>query len=77
MNSSKNIPEEACGGNTGVGNDKSPWRRFNFAVVACILALAALLGVLNNLRVAKERKVKWFDTSAELDNLGAAEEVNP
>lgn len=77
MNSSKNIPEEACDGNADVGKGKNTWRRFNFAVVACILALAALLGVLNNLRVAEERKVKWFDTSAELDNLGAAEEVNP
>ena len=31
------------------------WRHFDFVVVACILALAALLGALNNLRVADEQ----------------------
>ena len=35
-------------------------RHFDFAVVAGILALAILLGVLNNLRVIGERRAKWF-----------------
>ena len=34
------------------------WRHFDFVVVAGILVLAILLGVLNNLRVAGERRVK-------------------
>ena len=36
-------------------------RAYNLAVLAGILALAVLLGILNNLRVADERKVKWFE----------------
>ncbi len=53
------------------------WRHFDFVVVACILALAILLGVLNNLRVAGERRVKWFGPSANLDELETTEEVTP
>ena len=36
-------------------------RAYNLDVLAGILALAVLLGILNNLRVADERKVKWFE----------------
>ena len=36
-------------------------RAYNHAVLASILVLAVLLGILNNLRVADERKVKWFE----------------
>ena len=36
-------------------------RAYNLAVLASILVLAVLLGILNNLRVADERKVKWFE----------------
>ena len=53
------------------------WRHFDFVVVACILALAALLGALNNLRVADERRVKWFDAPASLDDLETTEEATP
>lgn len=53
------------------------WRHFDFVVVACILALAILLGALNNLRVAGERKVKWFDAPASLDDQETTEEVTP
>ena len=51
------------------------WREYNLAVLASILALAVLLGVLNNLRVADERKVKWFGAPAARANQNAAGEV--
>ena len=54
-------------------NRKSLWRYFDFAVVAFILALAVILGALNNLRVAEERKVKWFDAPANLDDFETTE----
>ena len=54
-------------------NRKSLWRHFDFVVVACILVLAILLGVLNNLRVAGERRVKWFDAPANLDDFDTTE----
>ena len=50
-------------------------RAYNLAVLASILALAVLLGVLNNLRVADERKVKWFGAPAARANQNAAGEV--
>ena len=53
------------------------WREYNLAVLASILALAVLLGVLNNLRVADERKVKWFGAPAARANQNAAGEVAP
>ena len=37
------------------------FRRFvDWRVVAGIVGLAAVLGVLNNLRVYEEQRVKWF-----------------
>lgn len=51
------------------------WQEYNLAVLAGILALAVLLGVLNNLRVADERKVKWFGAPADLADPKAAVEV--
>ena len=53
------------------------WRWFNIVVVACILALSALLGVLNNLRFADERKVKWFGPPADQDEQETSKEVEP
>ena len=53
------------------------WREFDLVVLACILVLAVLLGVLNNLRVADERKVKWFGAPAARANQNAAGEVAP
>ena len=50
------------------------WRHFDFVVVACILALAILLGVLNNLRVVGERRAKWFGAPASLEDQETTEE---
>ena len=50
-------------------------RAYNLAVLAGILALAVLLGILNNLRVADERKVKWFETPEVQSDQNAAEEA--
>ena len=50
-------------------------RAYNLAVLASILALAVLLGILNNLRVADERKVKWFETPEVWTDQNAAEEA--
>ena len=66
----KNLSESG-GGNLGDG----VWRWFNIVVVACILALSVLLGVLNNLRVADERKVKWFGAPADRADQNATGEV--
>ena len=52
-------------------------RAYNLAVLASILALAVLLGVLNNLRVADERKVKWFEAPEVRTDQNAAEEDAP
>ena len=49
----------------------------NLAVVACIIALAVLLGVLNNLRVADERKVGWFAAPADSVDFEATKEATP
>ena len=35
-------------------------RRFNLFVIAGIVALALVLGILNNLRVDEEKRVHWF-----------------
>ena len=52
-------------------------RAYNLAVLAGILALAVLLGILNNLRVANERKVKWFEAPEVRTDQNAAEEDAP
>ena len=52
-------------------------RAYNLAVLASIVALAVLLGVLNNLRVADERKVKWFEAPEAKTDQNAAVEVAP
>ena len=51
------------------------WREYNLAVLASILALAVLLGALNNLRVADERKAKWFGAPTIRADQNAAGEV--
>ena len=33
---------------------------FNWVVLAALVVLSVVLGILNNLRVHEERKVKWF-----------------
>ena len=67
--------EEEKLSDSGDGNPgNGMWRWFNIAVVACILALSVLLGVLNNLRVADERKVKWFGAPADRANPKAVGE---
>ena len=58
-----------------LGNGRSIWQWFNIAVVACILVLAVLLGILNNLRVADERKVKWFEAPADRADQKTVAEV--
>ena len=50
-------------------------RAYNLAVLASILVLAVLLGILNNLRVADERKVKWFEPPEVWTDQNAAEEA--
>lgn len=50
-------------------------RAYNLAVLASILVLAVLLGILNNLRVADDRKVKWFETPEVWTDQNAAEEA--
>ena len=50
-------------------------RAYNLAVLASILVLAVFLGILNNLRVADERKVKWFETPEVWTDQNAAEEA--
>ena len=52
-------------------------RAYNLAVLASILALAILLGVLNNLRVAAERQVKWFEAPEARIDQNAATETAP
>ena len=70
--------EQANYSNYGVENarkGKSLWRQFDFAVVAIIVVLAILLGALNNLRVADERKVKRFGSPVDRGGLETAAEV--
>lgn len=59
------------------GKGKSLWWQFDFAVVAIIVVLAILLGALNNLRVADERKVKLFGAPVDWDDLETTEDVTP
>lgn len=54
-----------------------PWWRFDISVLAFIVVLAVILGALNNLRVADERRVKWFDAPADRSGLETTEEVVP
>ena len=35
-------------------------RQYNFWVIAGIILVSMVLGVLNNLRVYEEQRVKWF-----------------
>ena len=49
----------------------------NLVVVAGIIALAILLGILNNLRVADERKVKWFAAPADLTEQESERTATP
>ena len=46
---------------------------FNWVVLAAIVALSVLIGILNNLRVHDERKVKWF--GGPVVSVGAGEAV--
>ena len=50
-------------------------RHIDFAVVAGIVALALILGVLNNLRVADERKVWWFGAPTDSDDFETTTET--
>ena len=52
-------------------------KHFDLAVVAYIIVLAVLLGVLNNLCVADERKVKWFGAPVDKGDLETAREAMP
>lgn len=52
-------------------------RRFNLVVVAGILVLAVLLGALNNMRVAEECRVKWFDAIGDQSGMATMDEVVP
>ena len=64
--------KEANNSNCGVENaekGKCPWWKFDFGVLALIVVLAVVLGALNNLRVAEERRVKWFDAPADRSGL--------
>ncbi len=56
---------------------KKLWRHIDLIVVVDIVALAVLLGILNNLRVADERKVKWFGGPEPRTGMQAAEDVTP
>lgn len=38
---------------------------FDLRVIAILLALAVLLGILNNLRQPDEQRVPWFGAAAE------------
>ena len=73
----ENTTSTAHHGDVDGGAVKSLLRQFDFVVVTCILVLAILLGVLNNLRVADERKVKWFGASADRSGQETAQEVVP
>ena len=64
--------KDANNSNCGVENaekGKCPWWKFDFGVLALIVVLAVVLGALNNLRVAEERRVKWFDAPADRSGL--------
>lgn len=68
--------KEANNSNCGVENaekGKCPWWKFDFGVLALIVVLAVVLGALNNLRVAEERRVKWFDAPVDRSGLDTSE----
>lgn len=68
--------KETNNSNCGAENaekGKCPWWKFDFAVLALIVAVAVVLGALNNLRVADERRVKWFDAPEDRGGLETAE----
>ena len=72
--------KEANNSSCGVENaekGKCPWWKFDFGVLALIVVLAVVLGALNNLRVAEERRVKWFDAPVDRSGLEKTEEVVP
>ena len=49
---------------------KAEFKSFNLVVLAGMLLLAVVLGILNNLRVDEDYRVKWFGgavVSAEED----------
>ena len=56
---------------------KKLWRHIDIMVVVDIVVLAVLLGIVNNLRVADEQKVKWFGGPTERIGMQAAEDVMP
>lgn len=53
------------------------WRKqilhFDWVVLAALVALSLIIGILNNLRVHEERKVKWF--GGPVVSAGAGEAV--
>lgn len=66
-----------CCGDKVRGSGKSLLKRFDIVVIVGIITLAILLGALNNLRVADERKVKWFGVPADRVGTGTAREATP
>ena len=56
---------------------KKLWRHVDLMVVIGIVVLAVLLGIVNNLRVADEQKVKWFGGPPERIGMHTAEDVMP
>lgn len=43
--------------------------RFDIRVLAVLIALAVVLGILNNLRVYEEQRVPWFGMAQEEGNV--------
>ena len=66
-----------CCGDKVRGSGKILLKRFDIFVIVGIITLAILLGVLNNLRVADERKVKWFGAPADRVGPETAREAKP
>ena len=52
-------------------------KHVDLVVITCIVALAILLGVLNNLRVADERKVWWFGPPTDSTDFETTKETMP
>ena len=52
-------------------------KHVDLVFVTCVVALAILLGVLNNLRVADERKVLWFGAPTDSADLETVKETIP
>ncbi len=72
-----NRNSDICCRNIDGGILKRVRRRFDLALVVYIIALAIVLGALNNLRVANERKVKWFDSPTDRDKSEILEGAVP